>query len=189
MSETRQKLVESAIRRFYRDGFRNVGLDQILADVGISKTAFYKHFESKEDLLLAALADHQVWMEQVFVQKIRERGGATPRGQLLALFDVVGWIIDQDHFHGCIFVNVSMEFPLLHDPAHQAAARSKQAFEAVVRGIAAQGGAASPADLAAELCLVIEGAYVTKHVTGNAETLDIARRVGERVIAAHLGAE
>jgi AcrR family transcriptional regulator len=187
MSETRQKLIESGTRRFYREGFRNVGLDQILADVGISKTAFYKHFESKEDLLLAILNEQHQWMEQTFLEKVREQGGESPLGQLRALFDVVGWIISRDDFHGCIFVNVSMEFPLLHDPAHQAAARSKQAFEAVVRQIATQGGAAAPGDLAAELCLVIEGAYVTKHVTGNAHTLDIARRVGERVILAHLG--
>ena len=52
---TRQRLVEAATRRFYRDGFRSVGIDQILSDVGISKTAFYKHFESKEDLMLGAL--------------------------------------------------------------------------------------------------------------------------------------
>ena len=54
-STTRQRLIEAAARRFYRDGFRNVGIDQVLADVGISKTAFYKHFESKDDLMLAVL--------------------------------------------------------------------------------------------------------------------------------------
>ena len=41
MSETRQKLIESANRRFYRDGFRNVGLDQLLADVfGVEADSF-----------------------------------------------------------------------------------------------------------------------------------------------------
>jgi len=34
---TRQRLIDAAVRRFYRDGFRNVGIDQVLADVGISK--------------------------------------------------------------------------------------------------------------------------------------------------------
>lgn len=56
-TSTRQRLIEAAGRRFYRDGFRMVGLDQILTEVGISKTAFYKHFESKDDLVLAALAE------------------------------------------------------------------------------------------------------------------------------------
>jgi len=53
-THTRQKLVEAAIRRFYRDRFRSVGIDQVLADVGISKTAFCKHFQTKDDLMLAA---------------------------------------------------------------------------------------------------------------------------------------
>jgi len=60
---TRQRLVEAAVKRFYRDGFRNVGIDQILGDVGISKTAFYKHFECKEDLMLAALEAQNQWLQ------------------------------------------------------------------------------------------------------------------------------
>jgi len=59
---TRQRLIEVALRRFYRDGFRSVGIDQILADVGISKTAFYKHFASKEDLMLAAMEMQNDWL-------------------------------------------------------------------------------------------------------------------------------
>src|SRR5690348_6675776 len=117
-STTRQRLIEAAIRRFYRDGFRNVGIDQILADVGISKTAFYKHFESKEDLMLAALEDHDRLMVETFRRLAQERGGPTPLGQLHALLDVVEQLVATDDFQGCIFVNVAMEFPLPHEPAH-----------------------------------------------------------------------
>jgi AcrR family transcriptional regulator len=60
---TRHRLIDAAIKRFYRDGFRNVGIDQILTDVGISKTAFYKHFECKDDLMLAALERQNVWLQ------------------------------------------------------------------------------------------------------------------------------
>src|SRR6476619_2997600 len=104
---TRQKLVEAATRRFYRDGFRNVGVDQLLTDVGISKTAFYKHFESKEDLMLAALEGQNRWLQETFRQMVQERGGPSAHGQLRALFDVVEQIIESDEFHGCIFVNAS----------------------------------------------------------------------------------
>src|SRR5262249_60080227 len=103
-SSTRQRLTEAAVRRFYREGFRNVGLDQVLADVGISKTAFYKHFECKEDLVLAALEMKNHWLQSTFREMVREHGGATPLGQLRALLEVVGRIIDVDDFHGCIFV-------------------------------------------------------------------------------------
>ena len=54
---TRSRLIEAANRRFYKDGFRGVGIDQVLSDVGISKTAFYKHFESKHELVLEVLSE------------------------------------------------------------------------------------------------------------------------------------
>jgi AcrR family transcriptional regulator len=185
-SETRQKLMQAAFTRFYRDGFRNVGIDQILADVGISKTAFYKHFESKEDLMVAALDYQHQQMEQQFLTLMRSRGGESPLAQLRALFDAVDYILESEQFRGCVFVNASIEFPLPHDPAHVAAAKSKAAFERIVREIAAAAGADDPAALAQELMLIMEGAYVTRHVTGKPETIHIARRLGERAIAARI---
>lgn len=186
---TRQRLVEAAVRRFYRDGFRNVGIDQVLADVGISKTAFYKHFDSKDDLMLAALAAQNHWLQETFRQMIQQRGGPSTASQLRAVLDVVERIIESDEFHGCIFVNVSIEFPLPHDPAHVAAVESKRAIEDIVCEIAARGGVSDSRALAQEFCLIIEGAYVTRHVTGNPETIAIARRAAERVIAAYIPRE
>ena len=183
---TRQRLIDAATKRFYRDGFRNVGIDQVLADVGISKTAFYKHFESKEDLMLAVLVDHDVWMQETFRTMVRERGGPNPVDQLRSLFDVVETIIESADFQGCIFVNVSMEFPLPHEPAHIAAAASKQSMEEIVHEMAVQAEVADPRALARELCLVMEGAYVTRHVTGIPETIGIARGVADMIIDAHL---
>ena len=184
-SPTRQRLIESAVRRFYRDGFRSVGIDQVLADVGISKTAFYKHFESKEDLMLAALQMQNDWLNDTFRKMIRERGGPTAIGQLHAVLDVVEHIIESDDYQGCIFVNVAMEFPLPHEPAHVAASQNKQAIEAIVLALAEDAGADDPHALSQELCLIMEGAYVTRQVTGNKDTVNIARRVARLVIASH----
>ena len=184
--DTRQKLMEAAFTRFYRDGFRNVGIDQILADVGISKTAFYKHFESKEDLMVAALENHHHKIENEFLAMVRQRGGDSPLSQLRALFDAVENILESEQFRGCVFVNASIEFPLPHEPAHVAAAKSKAAFEQMVREIAEQAGADDPAALAQELMLIMEGAYITRHVSGNPQTIQIARRLGERAIASRV---
>ena len=181
---TRQRLIDAAGRRFYRDGFRNVGIDQILAEVGISKTAFYKHFECKEDLVLAALEDHHRAMLDMFGNMARERGGPTPIGQLRALLDVVEHFVESDDFQGCIFVNVAMEFPLPHEPAHIAAAKNRQAIEDMVHGLAIEAGAGDPRSLAKELCLIMEGAYVTRHVTGDKQSIEFARHIANMVISA-----
>ena len=186
---TRQKLIDAAIKRFYRDGFRNVGIDQILTDVGISKTAFYKHFECKDDLMLASLEAQNVWLQNTFHDMIRERGGESAIGQLRAVVDVVDVIIKSDEFQGCIFVNAAMEFPLMHEPAHIAAAQNKQAVESIICELAERAGAADPKSLAEELCLIFEGAYVTRQVTGNRQTIEIARRIVDQVIAANFASD
>jgi AcrR family transcriptional regulator len=186
-TKTRDRLLESALWRFYRDGFRNVGLDQILEEVGISKTAFYKHFESKDDLMVAVLDAHTGRMQQDFRDAIAKDDSRDPIERLRAVFDVVERYADQSGFKGCIFVNASIEFPLAHEPAHRAAMRNKAAVEDVVRTLAEEAGAADPAALARELCLIMDGAYVTRHVTGREDTVAIARKIADRTIAEHLG--
>jgi hypothetical protein len=85
-------------------------------------------------------------------------------------------------------VNVALEYPLPHEPAHIAAAKHKQAIEEIVAEMAARAGAADPARMAKELCLIMEGAYVSRQVTGDRQIVEVARRVAEMVIAAHLPA-
>ena len=186
-SKTRERLVRAAVDRFYRDGFRNVGIDQILDDVGISKTAFYKHFASKDDLMLAALEMQNEWLQNAFRARIREHGGRAAVDQLRALFDVVEEIIEQEGFHGCIFVNAAIEFPLPHTPVHRMSARNKQAIFEIVCEIAERAGAREPEQLAEELCMVLDATYVGRVVTGSSRTIETARRIAERVIASHLG--
>jgi AcrR family transcriptional regulator len=185
---TRQKLIDAAKKRFYRDGFRNVGIDQILSDVGISKTAFYKHFECKEDLMLAALDDQDRWLRQTFANMVRQHAADSGTDQLMALFDVVDTLVASDDFQGCIFVHAAIEFTLPHDPAHQAAARSKRSVEDLIEQFAVDAGATDPRALAQELVLIMEGVYVTKHLTRNPAAVEIARRVAKRAISAHLPA-
>ena len=80
---------------------------------------------------------------------------------------------------------VGMEFPLMHEPAHVLASRNKEAIEDIVHTFAVEAGATDPRALAQELCLIIEGAYVTRHVTGNKQTIEIARRIATQIIAKH----
>ena len=184
---TRERLVEAASRRFYRDGFRDVGLEQVLDDVGISKTAFYKHFAGKDELMLAAMHRQDRWLRDHFRAMVDARGGGTPRGRLIALFDVVDEIMGMETYRGCFFVNVAIEFPVPHDPAHVAAAENKRAMQEIVERLAREAGADEAATLAKELMLLMEGAYVTRLVTGEDGIAGIARRAAEALVDRRLG--
>jgi len=185
---TRERLVKSAHDLFYRHGFHTTGLDQILDEVGVTKTTFYNHFESKDDLVLAVLAWHDKWWRDTFVELLRRHGGDDPRDQLAAVFDALDEVFKGGDFNGCIFINVSVEFPLPHDPAHQAAATHKASMVRILRELAERARIDDAASFAAQLALLMEGAYVTRHVSGSDETADVARRLAAMLLEKHLPA-
>ncbi len=185
-ASARDRIIQTAHELFYRIGFHAVGLDAILTEVGVTKTTFYNHFESKDDLVLEVLRWHDRWWQETFRDLLRQYGGDTPRGQLEAVCDTIDHLFRRDDYNGCFFVNVAVQFPLPHDPAHQAAARHKQAMGDIIRELAAAAGASEPDALAQELSLLMEGAYVTHHITRNSETGKIARRIAAILIDKHL---
>ena len=54
---TRQRITETAGRRFKRDGIDGSGIATLMADAGLTNGAFYAHFESKDDLVATIVAD------------------------------------------------------------------------------------------------------------------------------------
>jgi AcrR family transcriptional regulator len=189
-SANREKLITVAHDLFYEEGFHTVGIDRIIDEVGVTKTTFYNHFESKDDLIIAVLVWHDKWWREEFIQLLRRHGGDKPRDQLLALGDALNEMFSGNdescEFNGCMFVNVSVAFPLHHDPAHQAAIRHKQSMEDIVRELAGYAGADDPKAFAQEYSMLMEGAYVTQLVTGDPQTADIARRIARLLVEKHL---
>lgn len=183
---TRDRIIKVAHDLFYRRGFHTVGLDAILAEVGVTKTTFYNYFESKEDLVHETLRWHHRWWQDTFREALKRHGGDTPRGQLLAIFDALDEFLSRDEFNGCYFVNAAVQFPAPHDPAHQAASDHKQAMEGIIREIAGYAGAKDPGALARELSLLMEGSYVTRQVTGDVAIGEVASKVARLIIDSHL---
>ena len=91
----RDRLLDTAIDLFYANGFHTIGLDAILDKTGVTKTTFYKHFESKEDLVVEALRRRDAWEMQAWARAIQKIAGDDPRRSLLAVFDVLDvWFND-----------------------------------------------------------------------------------------------
>jgi len=83
---TRDRLIQTAHDLFYRVGFHSVGLDAIIAEVGVTKTTFYNHFDSKDGLVLEVLRWHDRWWKDTFRDMLKKHGGDSPRGQIMAMF-------------------------------------------------------------------------------------------------------
>lgn len=185
---TRQQLLDTAFALFARHGFHAVGLDRILHEVGVTKTTFYNHFESKDDLILEVIAARDEFEMNLLRELLRKHGGRTARGQLGAVFDVLHEWFNSEKFRGCIFITVAAEFPSPHDPAHKAAAAHKKAVCELLCDLAVNAGAENPEQLAEQLCLLMEGAITVCHVTGNREAAQLAQGMAAMVLGGHLPA-
>lgn len=183
-ASTRDRLIEVAANLFYATGFQAVGLDQILRSVGITKTAFYNHFESKDDLILAVLETRDRSDIADAVAYMRRAGGADPKAQILALFDRLAEWFEQPEFRGCLFMNAATEFPSTNDPIHRAAAAHAQhiAAELLLRVQAA--GLADPDTVTKQLMLLVSGAIAARHSAGVADAARTARRSASAILSA-----
>src|SRR5262249_62305324 len=84
-SEARKRILETAARLFYQEGMRAVGIDRIIAEAGVAKMSLYKHFPSKDDLILAALKYREEGV-LAFFRSAMERHGKRSKEPLRAFF-------------------------------------------------------------------------------------------------------
>jgi len=177
----RDQLLETAWRLFYRDGYHVTGIDRILADAGVAKMTLYKHFRSKEELILAVLKKCSDQFRESFSRFLRAKNQA-PERQLLAVFDwLVTWVSSKD-FRGCFSQKAMAEYQELHDPIHQAALAHKAAFHGEIHQLVVAAGLANPKALADQLGLLVEGAIITSHATGSPKPAVRAREAARSLI-------
>lgn len=184
----RERLVAAAIDLFYRNGFGAVGVDQVIASAGVTKTTFYKHFEGKDDLMVAAVQRRDEWESQAWARAIRKLAGDDPARQLLAMFDVMDLWFNDPNFVGCMFMNAAAEFPNPHDPVHQAAALYRQRSRDSRRDLAIAAGAdAAAAETFADCyTALIEGALVLRQTHGRNDAARVVRPAVEQLINSYV---
>ena len=181
----RERLLDCASALFQQYGFRATGIDRILEASGCAKMTLYNHFRSKEELILACVRrTDEAWRNAV-MKKI-ENSSKDPRGRLLAVFDAVEDMIEDDRFCGCFFVRAANEFREPEDPIRTAAAENKRLFTNYMARIAKDAGAAKPEDLAKSLLMLLDGAIAYAHVSGDAKTPTLARQNAELLIGQYL---
>ncbi len=163
--DARGRILDVAGELFYRDGFRAVGVDTIIARAGVAKTTLYHHFGSKDELVVAYLeqSDRRFW--DWFEAAIA--GSGTPRAKLAALFDAVARLAISPACLGCTFQGAAAEFPAQDHPGHRVARAHKQAVLDRLRGLAEKAGAPEPSQLAQQLLLVMDGAFAAARMFGS----------------------
>ena len=172
----RDQIISVAQKLFYQNGFHATGIDRIIKEAGVSKKTLYNHFKSKDELVLAALRKRDELFRNSLMRKT-ERLGGTANERLLSIFDAVGEWLQEKDFAGCMFINASAEYSQANSPSHIVCAEHKRLVREYIRELAVQAEVDNPEELSQQLNLLIEGAIVDAHVSGNKNAADQAKKI------------
>ena len=180
-ADARTRVLETAYVLFSRHGIQRVGIDRIVAEAGVAKMTLYRHFASKDELVLAFLAmREQRWTLDWLAAETADRS-SDPRQRLLVRFDVLDdWFRSAD-FEGCAFMRTLLEVPDPADPVHAAAVRHIDTVKAALADDAEQAGIADANDVAVQLQILMMGAIVSA-IRGDRDAAQRARLVAERFL-------
>lgn len=181
-ANARERILSAATELFSSQGIRATGVDSIVNLANTSKMSLYKHFSSKETLIVAYLQNRAA---EFWTRLIAQGDGTarTPKDRLLGIFDVLGkWIAAPD-FQGCPLIKASVEFPDQSHAVHQVSAAFYRKLQNHMADLSARAGARFPERLAGQLCALFEGAIVSEQLQRNSGAAVDARLAAEILIA------
>ncbi|WP_437766533.1 helix-turn-helix domain-containing protein [Sorangium sp. So ce281] len=182
MRDARRHILEVAERLFYAEGYRAVGVDRLIAEADVAKATFYRHFPTKDDLLVAVLDARDLRFREWLAARV-EALADDPRDRPLAVFDALAELFAADDFRGCAFLNTMVEVASRSHPAHEAAQRHKQRLIDYFERLLREAGVPSASALAPQILLLIDGAIVTAVREGGPGAAARARSLAENLIA------
>ena len=149
---TRAKILETIDRLFYRQGIRAVGVDTIVAELGISKKTLYRHFRSKSEMIEAYLRGR--------FRPFPQDSEKPPAEQILSNF---AWLerslSSKKEYRGCAYLNALAELGEEERESRDLAAHYKESRRLWFRDLLSKLDVDDPDTLATQLSLLVDGAY------------------------------
>jgi AcrR family transcriptional regulator len=179
----RDRILETAYDLFSQRGVRDVGVNEVIDRAGIAKDTLYRHFGSKDELVVAFLdLREQRWTRELVEAGARRRG-SDPEEQLLAIFDVFDGWFGQPDFEACSFINVMLEMGTDH-PAGEASVRHLETVRSIVRHLAEEADLQDPESFAHSFHILMKGSIVAA-AEGDDQAAERAQSMARLLIERH----
>jgi len=179
---TKERIVEAAAELFDARGFRAVSADKIIERAGITKITFYRHFPSKDDLIVSYLQRRSAWERTAILAASDEAGGDADT-TLRLMCEGIGREACSPGFRGCPFVNAAAEYTDAVHPVREVVAAHRTWYLTMLNKLTALMGIRDPA-VADELMMLRDGAMVAGYL-GDAEKVGAALLSASRAAVRH----
>lgn len=176
------RILETANVLFYEDGIRTVGVDRLITESSVTKATFYKHYGSKDKLIVDYMTGRHKAMESLVSATISQSESAEE--SLRQLLAILSTDIATPGFRGCAFLNAAAEFS---DPTHVVRRVVQAHRDWLTETLAEQLtllGHPMPGDAADELILAMDGAQSGGYAGDPIAAVAALSRAFERVIGA-----
>jgi len=177
----RQRLLSAAESLFYTEGIRAVGINRVLEEAKAPIMSLYRNFGSKDGLVEEFLVEKDRRIRELFEREVT-RIADTPSERVLAMFDVLGQIIERSDYRGCTFINVAVE---MADPDHRfvgIAIAHKEFVREAFAGYLAEAGLRETEPLATQLLMLLDGVFVNAQMHPDHERAALRGRSAAKVL-------
>ncbi|MGN6325429.1 TetR/AcrR family transcriptional regulator [Pseudolysinimonas sp.] len=180
LAPAKLRILETADRLFYDEGIRTVGVDRLIAAAHVTKATFYKHYGSKERLVVAYVEYRHRAVAERMAEIAHESGD--PAAILRTLRDAIVAAIETPQFRGDAFANAAAEFPDHDHPVRRAIEDHRDWYLGVLEDLLRRMGVPLPGDIADDLMLARDGAMSGGYVGDPIAVTTSLRRAFDRVL-------
>lgn len=160
-SEARERLLATASDLFYAEGINTVGVDRIVSASNVTLATFYRHFPSKQDLVVSYLESiHDVLVERAAAVAERAQG----RELIAEIGAEVVAEIGREGYRGCAFINAASEVEDPESPVRRVVADHRRWFYERVRRAFADAGHEHPSNPARHFVMLRDGAVTAGYL-------------------------
>ncbi|WP_240805538.1 TetR/AcrR family transcriptional regulator [Streptomyces sp. A1547] len=174
----RERLVRAASRLFYYEGVRAIGVERLIAEAGVTKATFYRHFAAKDDLVVAYLLTKDAYYKDVAEPLA---AGHPPAEAIDLIFDAIAEHARERGFRGSPFMNAAAEYPDATHPVRGLVATHRHWIRTLFQDLLAQLGHTDPASAAGALLMLYDGAmaagYLDDSTAAHKTLLDAVRLI------------
>jgi AcrR family transcriptional regulator len=177
------KILDTADKLFYEQGYNNTGINQVIEEADIAKASLYKHFESKTDLLVAYIQHaHQRWFQRLEADVNK---ASDPKDKLLAIFDHHVQRQQIREYGGCPFIKANDEAGMSDPRVLAEIQHTKNHLKDFITGLVANSGhkkLLSNEDLVETIFLMVEGGVVEASIFKQTDDLESAKKIIQKLI-------
>jgi AcrR family transcriptional regulator len=178
----RDRILAAADDYFHNAGIRATGVDTLIEAAGVAKATFYRHFPSKDDLIVAWLRDSRPrWFYRVRPRV--EASGKSPADKVPLLYEEAAAWLESEGFRGCAFANAAIEITDSSHPAWPVIHEYLDEIEAYLRDLLTAAGRRDAPDLAQQLAVLLSGAISLGVARRSAAPMLAARNATSRLLA------